>query len=368
MRNKYMTYLATAIMLATVFIGCNENYTTPTQTSKPLSLSIAHVNDVHSHLDSESMKLKLDGVDTTVQIGGYARMKTKIDELQKTKKNMLTLNAGDALQGTLYYSLFKGEADAAMINTISWDAMTLGNHEFDDGDASLATFLSQLRSVKNIISANVEVPTNSPLKGLWKPYFIKDFDGEKVGIIGIEIAEKTKKSSNPSKDVVFKDEVATAQKYIDELKAKGINKIVLLSHVGLEYDKEYASKLSGVDIIIGGDSHSLMGDFTSYGLKSQNATYPYETKDKDGNKVCISHAWEYAHAVGTLDVEFNKDGVVDSCKGNTVLMLGDEFKRKDATTGKDVVVDDVTKVKILDFIKTTKNIELVKEDSGVLRL
>jgi len=330
-----------------------------------LSLSIIHVNDAHSHLDSETMKLKFDGVSTYTQVGGYARMKTKIDALQASKPNSLTLNAGDIFQGTLYYSLFKGEADAAMINTIAWDGYALGNHEFDDGDAQLATFLSQLTTVDNILAANIEVPNNNPLAGLWKPYFVKEFDGEKVGVIGVDIVGKTKNSSNPSDEVVFFDEVETMQKYIDELKEQGVNKIIMLSHVGLNYDKEFVSQLSGVDIVIGGDSHSLMGDFSAVGLTSHETNYPLEMTDKDGTKVCIAHAWEYAHIVGSLDVEFDEDGVVTACSGTPTLMLGDGFKQKD-TEGNKVEVDADTKASILAIINTHPNLEVVTEEASTL--
>lgn len=97
-------------------------------------LSLFHVNDIHYHISSEALTYTVNNVSKTIQTGGYARIITKLNELKSVKPNSLTLNAGDAFQGTLYYSLFKGEADAAAMNLISWDAYTLGNHEFDDGD------------------------------------------------------------------------------------------------------------------------------------------------------------------------------------------------------------------------------------------
>jgi len=107
--NKTLILTAT-LLCVSMMTGCNESKSI---VKNPLNISIMHVNDVHSHLDSETMKLSFDGVSTYTQVGGYARMKTKIDALQASKPNSLTLNAGDVFQGTLYYSLFKGEADAA---------------------------------------------------------------------------------------------------------------------------------------------------------------------------------------------------------------------------------------------------------------
>lgn len=373
--HKNLFFSSALLLVSLAMTGCSEENSpvapdpTPTPVPTPipssLSLSIVHVNDTHSHLDSETMKLNFDGITTYTEVGGYGRIKSKIDVLQASKTHSLTLNAGDIFQGTLYYSLFKGEADAAMMNTIQWDGYTLGNHEFDDGDANLATFLSQLTTVDNILAANIEVPTSNPLTGLWKPYFIKEFKGEKVGVIGIDIVGKTKNSSNPSDEVIFHDEIETMQKYIDELKTKGVNKVVMLSHVGLGYDKEFVSKLSGVDVVIGGDSHSLMGDFSAVGLTSHENNYPLEVTDKDGSKVCIAQAWEYAHIVGALDVNFDENGVVTSCEGTPILMLGDTFKQKDSE-GNKVEVDEGVKASILATINSHTNLEVVEEDAAVL--
>jgi len=333
-------------------------------TSAPLLLSVLHVNDTHSHLASESYTLTLDGVSTKTQIGGYPRVVTKIKELQASKTNTLTLNAGDTFQGTLYYSLFKGKADSDMLNMLTWDAFELGNHEFDDGDAALATFLNDL-NIDNILAANISVKAGNILENKYKPYFVKEFNGQKVGVVGIDIKQKTEVSSNPSSDITFLDEVTTAQKYIDELKASGVNKIVLLTHVGLENDKAYASQLSGVDVIIGGDSHSLMGDFSTIGLQSNDAAYPFETTNKEGEKVCIGHAWQYAYAVGAMDVAFDANGVVASCNGDATVLLGDSFTQKDSN-GNYVAVSDEKKTELKTLLGAMSNVALVAEDNATL--
>lgn len=360
--------MVTSALIAVISInGCgisDESESSENNVSAPLALSIFHVNDTHSHLSSETVSLTLDGTDTKAQMGGYPRVVTKIKELQASKTNTLTLNAGDTFQGTLYYSLFKGKADSDMLNMLSWDAFELGNHEFDDGDAALATFLNDL-NVQNILAANIEAETGSLLQNKWKPYFVKEFNGQKVGVVGIDIKQKTEVSSNPSSAINFFDEVTTAQKYIDELKASGVNKIVLLTHVGLENDKAYASQLSGVDVIIGGDSHSLMGDFSTIGLQSNDAAYPFETTNKEGEKVCIGHAWQYAYAVGAMDVAFDKNGVVASCNGDATLLLGDSFTQKDGE-GNYVAVSDEKKIELTTLINAMSNVALVTEDSATL--
>ena len=239
MKNMYSKIMLSLILGASVVSANN---------AEAFKLSVFHVNDIHSHISSERMKLKVDGVKTYMQIGGYARMVNQLKKLKAKKPNSLILNAGDTFQGTLFYSLFKGKADAKALNLISWDAYALGNHEFDDGDKALADFLDLLDDDITMLAANVVPDKGNILEGKWSPYVIKTVGKEKIGIIGIDIVGKTIKSSNPSDEIKFSDETKTAQKYINELKALGINKIIVLSHQGYKNDLKMAAALSGVDI------------------------------------------------------------------------------------------------------------------------
>lgn len=315
---------------------------------KSFELSLFHVNDIHSHITSEALTYSVNGASKSVQTGGYARIITKLNELKKVKPNSLTLNAGDTFQGTLYYSLFKGEADAVAMNLISWDAYTLGNHEFDDGDEGLKTFLDRLNDNIPVISSNVVPSNNSILKNYWTPYTIKELNGQKIGIIGIDVVSKTKNSSNPSSEITFLDEVETAQKYIDELKTQGINKIVVLTHQGFDVDLEMAKKLTGVDVIIGGDSHTLLGNFSNIGLNSISNEYPVKTKSKDNKRVCIAQSWEYAHILGNMDVMFDDNGDIIACAGNPLLLVGEDLGIENKNVA--VVTEDTDAVaKIKEF-------------------
>jgi len=361
MKNSNSFMLCVAIIMG--LVGCGGGDSKPqvveqnnTVQTKEFNLSIIHLNDIHSHLAGEDFTLKFDGVDTVVKLGGYPRVVGKIKELQSTKKNTLTLYAGDAFQGTLYYSLFKSKADSDMLNLIKWDAFELGNHEFDDGDGALGRFLGDFKGI-DVLASNVVPKSGNVLAGKWKNYIVKDFNGEKVGVIGILVAQKTKVSSNPSEDIEFLDEISTAQKYIDKLKAEDIDKIILLTHQGYEADKVMASKLRGVDIIIGGDSHTLLGDFRSVGLDNPKGyDYPTHTTNKDGNKVCIAQAWHYAYSVGNMDVDFDKDGVVKNCGGDAILLLGDVFWQNNRE------VNETTKTTINQIIAQAPNLAIVKEE------
>ncbi len=301
---------------------------------KPLELNIAHINDHHSQLDAfAGTELQLGGVATQVELGGFARQTAMFKSLAGTK-NLLKIHAGDALTGTLYYTFFKGAADAQMMNSVCFDAFTPGNHEFDDGDGVLKGFLDMLGqgSCKTpTISSNIVPAAGTPLagSGYLKPYVIKEIDGVKVGLIGLTTASKTVNSSRPLDSTVFNDEATSAQKTIDLLKAQDVRHIVAITHQGYEADKALAAKLTDVDVIIGGDSHSLLGDFTAVGLTSSGA-YPTVVTNKSGETVCIGQAWEYAKATGLMNVQFNEAGAVKSCGGKATLLIGDSFKRKDA--------------------------------------
>lgn len=359
--------LSPLLLSALVLAGCNSssnNSNTPAQdpgssTAKPLSLKLLHINDHHSHLDESKTKLTLGDQTVRIKTGGFPRVVSKMQALaDQTDTPVLKLHAGDAITGDLYYTLFKGKADAALMNEVCFDYFALGNHEFDGGDAGLKTFLDALAggncaTKTEVLAANV-VPTvgESPLAtntvtDYFKPYSVREMGGEKVGIIGIDIAEKTKQSSRPNASTQFLDETSTAQKYIDELTAQGVNKIVLMTHYQYKNDLTLAANLTGVDVIIGGDSHTLLGDFKDYGLNTAGA-YPTEITDKAGNKVCVAQAWQYAQVVGELNVDFDDKGLVTACAGTPHLLLGETMQKKNSEGDYvDLSGDDLQKVQTL---------------------
>ncbi len=202
------------ILILLIGTGCN------TSSPKPISLSIIHMNDIHSHLDEEPLDLTFNTHTVRVNAGGYPRIATAIASFQNQEHNTLLLNAGDALQGTLYYTLFKGEVDAKMMNALKWDAFVLGNHEFDDGDANLDRFINSLEIPT--VAANVVPRADDPLYKKWQPYIIRYFEGEAVGIIGIDNVHDTTISSNPSQEITFFDEINTTKRYVRELEALGV--------------------------------------------------------------------------------------------------------------------------------------------------
>lgn len=363
LRQNYKICLS-SLGLMIFLAGCNDDkdplLVTP-PIAQPLELNILHINDHHSHLDEESLKFKADvgsgAEEFSVTSGGFARVAGLINQLALERKNVLKIHAGDATTGDLYYTLTDGKADADAMNSVCFDTFTPGNHEFDAKDAGLKKFIDFLdqgncKEKTKVLSANITFGPSSPLyqtKRIQKSQIFEK-DGQKFAIIGLTIASKTKNSSQPNADTMFSDEIETAQKEINQLKAQGINKIILQTHVGYELDKKLATSLSGVDVIIGGDSHSLLGpkSLSKYGLTPEG-DYPTQLKNKDGDLVCVAQAWQYSYLVGDLNIKFDKDGKVSSCSGTPHVLIANDFKR----TAKDApATTDAEKDKILKQIKT----------------
>lgn len=308
----------------------------------PLDITILHINDHHSHLEADDFDFDVSGLnlnasaesgpiqEVEVTYGGFPAMVSLFDTLASQSDNVLKLHAGDAMTGTLFFTLFQGVADANMMNQVCFDSFAIGNHEFDEGDAGLAYFIDALNASAcetPVLGANIVPGPSSPLGSDYiKPYTIVERDGQKIGIIGIVIAQKTSVSSNPDAGTEFLDETTTTQRYVDELTQQGVNKIILLSHYGYPNELALAANVTGVDVIVGGDSHSLLGDETFENLGfNPVGDYPTMTTDAAGNKVCVVQAWEYAHLVGKLDVSFDEDGIVTSCDGRPYMPIVDSY-------------------------------------------
>ncbi|GGY51389.1 NAD 5'-nucleotidase [Bacterioplanes sanyensis] len=312
----------------------NDSGTAPT-TGEAMTLNILHINDHHSHLEPDDQTLTIAGQATEFASGGFPRVAAKINERAQALDNVLKLHAGDAITGTLYFTSFEGKADAELMNLVCFDAFALGNHEFDRGDEGLKLFLDELNQGScntPVLAANVKPAVGTPLApqtatDYIQPYVIKEVDGQQVGIIGIDIANKTKSSSSPLATTEFLDEKATAQATIDELQQQGVNKIVVLSHYQYANEVNLAQSLRGVDVIVGGDSHTLLGDFSSYGLTSAG-DYPTQVTNADGDTACVVQAWQYSQIVGELKIDFDADGKVTACSGTPHLLLGTPIVRE----------------------------------------
>ena len=367
MKKLLLLGLAVSLFSAAGLEAKTSQRTNRQSSSGLFELNVAHINDHHSHLEEEKMPLKLNGKTVTVHIGGLPRVAQEIKNFRKNNKNTLVLHAGDAVTGTLYYTLFEGKADAELMNAINFDVYTLGNHEFDDGNKILGAFLDVLKIP--VVSANVVPDKGSILEGKWKPYIIKNIGGQNVGIIGLDVVKKTKESSSPGDDIKFFDEVETARKYVNELQSKGINKIIILSHSGYEKNVEIGQKVDGVDLIISGDTHYLLGkEFEQFGLVPEKEDYPKKVNSPNGNPVYIAEAWNYSYLLGEMKAKFDKNGVITELIPAPKVLIGDDFFEVKNAEGKAVQLDEKEKNEILNSIKNNKNIVAIKNDPALTKL
>ncbi|KRB51754.1 multifunctional 2',3'-cyclic-nucleotide 2'-phosphodiesterase/5'-nucleotidase/3'-nucleotidase [Rhizobium sp. Root708] len=281
-------------------------------------LNILHINDFHSRIESIN---KFDSTCSAEEegkkecFGGAARLKTAIDQRRQalSGKNVLLLNAGDNFQGSLFYTTYKGAVEAEVLNDMKFDVMTVGNHEFDDSEDGLATFLDKVKFP--VISANVLAGDGSKLGDRIKPSLVLDVGGQKIGIVGA-VTNDTEEISSPGPKVMIADDVQSITAAVQDLKKQGINKIIALTHVGYPRDLSAIAKIPDVDIVVGGHSHSLLSNTDA----KAEGPYPTMVDNPGGYKVPVVQAASYSKYLGDLLVTFDDSGVVKEAKGDPILI------------------------------------------------
>lgn len=212
------------------------------------NLTILETNDTHAHL--EPFKYR----NSENLSGGIASRATLIKSIRAKNKNILLLDAGDFSQGTLYYNLYKGYPDLDIMKTIGYDAIELGNHEFDEGSAKLEKLIQS--TTTPILCSNIKFKNSEYLNTRVKPYIIKDVNGLKVGIIGVITNNLHNVTANADDTSVYNN-IYVVNKLVQELKPK-TDVIIVLSHSGYQSDLTMARKISGIDVIAGGHSHTKL--------------------------------------------------------------------------------------------------------------
>jgi 5'-nucleotidase len=297
-------------------------------TSAPLTVTILHVGDTHSYDIPHDIMLKINGTDTLATVGGWTTLMAAVQDIRSREKNILLLHSGDIIEGTIWTTKFGGLADCDAMNTLQFDAMELGNHEFSKGPDEAANLVNRIKFP--VLAANLDVSREPALAGKVQPYTAVTFEGQKIGIIGL-ITPDTAFLDYPGKNIVFLPVEDTARKYIAELNDQGINKIVVLSHLGYESDVSLAKDVPGIDIIVGGHSHTFMGgpEFQQIGLQPE-MPYPTELTGPAGDKVLIVHAWDNNQMLGQIKLNFDDKGKIESYTASPFIYSTNGFKLQDA--------------------------------------
>ena len=277
------------------------------------SLTILHTNDFHARFEPVSKYDSGCGSEDNAEgkcFGGSARLVTAINDARARTNNSILVDGGDQFQGTLFYTYYKGKLAAEMMNKLGYDGMTVGNHEFDDGPEVLASFMDTINFP--ILMSNADVSGEPLLAGKLAKSTVIERGGEKIGMIGLT-PEDTDDLASPGDNVTFSDPVVAVQGEVDKLTAMGVNKIIVLSHSSYLIDQQVAANTTGVDVIVGGHSNTLLSN------TNERASGPYPTMVGD---TAIVQAYAYGKYLGELNVTFNDAGEIITAVGEPISIDG----------------------------------------------
>jgi len=273
------------------------------QSAGHFDLSLMHMNDSHG------------------QVEPLPQMLTAIKEVREENPEALLFHAGDVFSGTLYFTEYRGQVDMELFNLMNMTAMTFGNHEFDlglkeEGNKSLAEFVEAANFP--FLGSNIDFSEDSFMNDVastdslaknaegGQSYFsiVEEVNGEEIGIFGLN-TEETTEIARPNA-VTFSNYIDTAKKAVQEFEEVGIDKVIAVSHLGLDNNPDFGNdqllaQVDGIDVIVGGHSHTAIHEPVVV------------TKDDEGNEknpTIIVQAGDKGRYLGTLDVEFDENGVV----------------------------------------------------------
>lgn len=246
-------------------------------------LIILQTSDVHSRVEPINQE-----DDRNYDRGGYVRLATFMKDFRKNNPDVLLFDCGDFSQGTPYYNKFRGEVEVKMMNEMKYDAITIGNHEFDNNLDNMDSLF--LKANFPIVCSNYDMSATI-LKDLVKPYVVIERAGVKIGVLGLGCKLEGMVQTDKCKGVVFKDPVATANEVAAILKEKeGCDVVVCLSHLGVKEDEEVLiPKTRNIDVVLGGHTHTFMRG-------------PKTLLNMDGKNVSLMHSYKSGICVGQMDL------------------------------------------------------------------
>jgi 5'-nucleotidase len=282
------------------------------------TLNILHINDWHSRIESNN---KFESTCSAEEegkgecFGGAGRLITALKQEREklAGQNVIFLDAGDNFQGSLFYTTYKGKAESEFLNQMKPDAMTLGNHEFDDGEDAIAPFLDVVSFP--VTTANVKPNAQSKLGDRIKPSVVLEIGGEKIGIVG-GLTNDVVDLASPGPNITIEDDVKAMTAEVEKLKAQGVNKIIALTHIGYNRERDVIAKIPGIDVVVGGHSHSLLSNTDP----KAEGPYPTMVDNPDGYKVPVVQAASYSKYLGEIKIVFDDNGVVKEATGAPILL------------------------------------------------
>ncbi|WP_213994667.1 5'-nucleotidase C-terminal domain-containing protein [Arsukibacterium sp.] len=380
--------LVVAMSIGAVTAGCSSQLAPDRNSDQTdsLRLTLVHINDTHSQFDATPAKVRgPDGEPLYTFIGGHPRLLSKAQALQQQATDngdaSLFLHGGDAFKGSAYFELFEQTINIDILNRMGIDAMALGNHEFDIGLTKLADFAANINFP--LLAANVETAAEPVLADVanFKRYQLFTVDGTEltpvagvsdaagktiVAVFGLAL-EDMRSMVPETGELVFASEVAAAQNTVNYLQAQGITHIIALTHLGHQRDVALARQVNGIDAIVGGHSHSLLGDFRQWYL-GQQAPYAELIANPDGiGQTCIVQAGQFAQAVGAAELIFDRAGRLSQCAGeNTLLASRDYFSL--ALRSENSRIPQAEQQKTENYINQLQRTAIIEEEPQLRQL
>lgn len=267
-------------------------------------LSVLHQNDLHSRHDP-----------TSAGVGGSARIAAIIARERASARAegrvTLTLDAGDQFVGSLHFTHWRGEAERQVMAAIGFDAMALGNHEFDLGPEVLGRFVRGLPFP--VLAANLDAAAEPELAGHVRAGLLLAREGLSIGIVGLTLPE-TPGISSPGPRLGFHPALPALQAAVDRLRATGAATVIALTHLGLDADRRLVAGARGLDLVVGGHSHTLLAN----GIAGAAFPCPVVATDADGRAVPIVQAGANGRFAGRLDLALDASGRAVAFSGNAI--------------------------------------------------
>lgn len=275
-----------------------------------LEMFFVHTSDIHAHYECFNASYENTGFEEG--LGGSARMATFIEQTRALYPNTVVVDTGDQFNKSPYFNRFGVQLVRINLQALRYDMVTLGNHEFVLGAKGIKGLAKDLGIP--VLCANVDYRGNTDLPQYIQPYVIKEIDGEDVGFIAAVVGPR-KDRSRPLEIDSFEPR-SFIEAAVKDLTAKGVNKIILLSHCGIKNDLEFAEEIDGIDVILGGHSHVLFSntepaaDFNAYPMVINNGR----------QNVLVAHSGYYGKYAGFLQVVFDENGYPAAWRGDSVFM------------------------------------------------
>lgn len=248
---------------------------------------ILQTSDVHSRIEPVNQK-----GDRNYNEGGFLRRAAFFEHFRKEHKNVLLFDCGDISQGTPYYNMFRGEVEVKLMNEMGYDAMTIGNHEFDFGMDNMARIFRMAEFP--VVCANYNLDATE-LKGIVKPYVVIEKYGLRIGVFGLGTQPEGMIQANKCEGVIYKDPIEVSNEVAALLKEEErCDLVVCLSHLGIQMDERLVAGTRNIDVILGGHSHTFMDGPKTY-------------LNADGKEVPLMHTGKNGVRVGRLDLTLERE-------------------------------------------------------------